>query len=365
MSISVRPFGVLSDGSSVEAWLLRGRGGLTLEVLTYGGIVSRLLLPDGEGAVVDIVLGFHDLKRYLHGHPYFGAIIGRVAGRITGAKFRLDGHSYAVSRNEPPNHLHGGFRGFDKQLWKATPVGRTDHAPSLRLHYRSPDSEEGYPGNVDVFVTYTVANDNVFLIETSATTDRATPFSLTHHSYFNLAGEGSGSIANHTLQTYADSTIGTREDLTLLDRAASVEGQADDLREPRLLAEVLGSLASDHGALYPIQRSTTPGTLVPVARLTHPASGRVLTCSTTNSHLQIYTASAFDGSIVGKSGRSYEKYAGLCLECQGYANGANAPEVGDSILRPTMPHIHATAYAFTTIDPGPAIAPGLEGGLTS
>jgi aldose 1-epimerase len=248
-------------------------------------------------------------------------------------------------------------------LWNATPLSRPDGAPSLRLHYRSRDGEEGYPGNVDVSVTYTVTNDNIFLIETSAEADRATPFSLTHHSYFNLGGEGSGSIADHTLQVYADSLIETHEDLTLLDRAEPVDGRWDDLREPRRLADVLPLLSRDHGALYLVRKPAHPGELVPVARLTHPPSGRVLTCSTTNTHLQVYTASAFDGSIIGKSGRPYERYAGICLECEGYANGANAPEMGDIILRPGETQTHTTAYAFTTMEQRPPTSADIEGGL--
>jgi aldose 1-epimerase len=362
-NLSVRPFSALRDGREVEAWVLAGRGGLRLEVLTYGGIVSRLLLQEGSGQFVDVVLGPSALEEYLDNRPYFGAIVGRVAGRMTGAKFSLDGSDYAVSCNEPPNHLHGGTKGFDKQLWSATPASRADGAPSLRLHYRSRDGEEGYPGNVAVSVTYTVTDDNIFLVETCAEADRATPFSLTNHSYFNLGGEGSGSIADHTLQVYADDFIGTHEDLTLLDRAEPVEGRADDLREPRLLGDVLPLLSGGHGALYPVGKPAHPGALVPVARLTHPPSGRVLMCSTTNTHLQVYTASAFDGSIIGKSGLPYGKYAGICLECEGYANGANAPEMGDIILRPGAAQIHMTAYAFTTMEQRPPTGTDIEGGL--
>jgi len=348
-AINVRTFGRLLDGSPVEAWSLSGAGGLTLEALTYGGIVTKLLVPEKNGNDVDVVLGFSNFESYLQGHPYFGSIVGRVAGRITGANFPLDGRSFQLSPNEPPNHLHGGHRGFDKQLWKATPIIGADGSPSLRLHYRSCDGEEGYPGNVNVSVTYTVTNDNVFLIKTSATTDQATPFSLTHHSYFNLAGEGAGSIEDHTLQVLADEFLGMNADFTLSDHFEPVTGTPNDLRVATPLAARLPQLASGHGALYPVHKPAIAGQPVKIAELTHPASGRVLTCSTTETHLQLYTASEFDGSITGKSGKPYGKYAGVCMECEGYPNGALRPDLGDIILRPDTPQHQTTAYAFSSL----------------
>ncbi len=347
--LNVRPFGTLPDGRTVEAWSLCGVGGLTLEALTYGGIVTKLLVPDSNGGKVDMVLGLSDLHSYAEGHPYFGAIVGRVAGRISGAKFDLNGHSFRLSSNEPPHHLHGGYSGFDKQVWSATPVVRPDGAPSIRLDYRSCDGEEGYPGNVAVSVTYTVTNDNVFLIDTCATTDQPTPFSLTHHSYFNLAGEGSGSIANHRLQVCADDFIGMNEDLSLSNRVESVAGTPNDLRVSTPLEGRLPQLAGGHGAMYRVRKPAVMGEPVRIAELVHPASGRVLTCSTTNTYLQLYTASAFDGSITGKTGRHYGKYGGICLECEGYPNAANRPDLDDIILRPDAPQHHSTAYAFSSI----------------
>ncbi len=347
--LNVRPFGTLPDGRAVEAWSLAGTGGLTLEALTYGGIVTKLLLPTSHERSVDIVLGLSDLDSYLKGHPYFGSIVGRVAGRVTGAKFDLDGQSFRISCNEPPNHLHGGHKGFDKQLWKATPIVRASGAISLRLDYRSCDGDEGYPGNVDVSVTYTVTNDNVFLVETQATTDHATPFSLTQHSYFNLAGEGCDSIASHMLQVYADEFVGIKDDFTLSDHLEPVDGTPNDFRIAATLADRLPYLVKGHGALYRARRSTAAGDPVKIAELIHPSSGRVLTCSTTNTYLQLYTASEFDGSITGKTGRPYGKYGGICLECEGYPNASNRPDLDNIILRPNAPQRHTTAYAFSSM----------------
>lgn len=331
--------------------MLRGRGGLELEILTYGGIVTRLFAPDHNGDRADVVLGFNDLESYLAGHPYFGSITGRVAGRIAGASFHLEGKNYTLARNEPPNHLHGGIHGFDKKIWTATPL-EDPRGSSLRLAYRSQDGEEGYPGTVDVTVTYTVTEDNVFVIETEATTDRPTPFNLTHHSYFNLAGESAGSITDHELQVYADAFIPTDEHMTLLDRVESVSGRNNDFRQPRRLAAAIPLLFHNHGDLYAIRKAVSNGAgrkPEPAARLLHPRSGRVLEVSTTETHLQFYTAAALDGSLRGKSGVPYGRYAAVCLECQGYSNGANAPELGNIILRPEHASRQTTTYKFSTI----------------
>lgn len=330
----------------MQAWTLQGKGGLTVEALTYGGIVTKILAPDRNGNVGDVVLGYKTLEEYVAGGVYFGAIVGRVAGRISGARFALDGVEYPLACNNPPNHLHGGAVGFDKKIWKAVPLQRKDGAPSLQLQYRSMDGEEGYPGNVDVNVTYTVTDDNIFVIESLATTDKATPFSMTHHDYFNLGGEASGTIEDHLLQVHADTCIGTTDDYTLLDRMEVVDERPEDFRQPQRLGDVIPKLPLRHGALYPVQREASSLGKV-IAQLTHPPTGRVLTCFTSESHLQVYTASAFDGSIVGKSGKTYPPHAGLCLECEGYANGANAPEIGDIILRPGVPQHRMTAYAFS------------------
>jgi aldose 1-epimerase len=340
---------------------MTGSGGLELEVITYGGIVTRLLAPDRDGRLADVVLGLSDLESYLAGHPYFGAITGRVAGRITGGRFTLDGKTYELARNQVPNHLHGGLEGFDKKIWTAAPMDAPDGGSSLRLSYRSRDGEEGYPGNVDVSVTYTVTGDNVFSIETEAVTDRPTPFNITHHSYFNLGGEGSGSIADHELQIHADRYVPTDEYLTLLGRYESVSDQGNDFRESRRVGDAIPNLFLNHGDLYLLRKSGTGRSsteLAPAACLLEPGGGRALHVSTTETHLQLYTGSAIDGTLVGKSGVRYGRHAGICLECHGYPDGANAPDFSDNILRPGRPQRHTTMYAFSTI---PANAGGGEG----
>ncbi|HEV2485370.1 MAG TPA: aldose epimerase family protein [Terracidiphilus sp.] len=358
VTLNSQSYGLLPNGQSVEAWTLGVPHGLTLEVITYGGIVTRLLVPDRHGTLDDVVLGCADLNSYLAGHPYFGAITGRVAGRIAGAAFRLEGKTYELAHNDPPNHLHGGIQGFDKKVWNAMPVDRTDGAPSLRLAYRSPDGEEGYPGNVDVTVTYTVTHDNTFLIETHASTDRPTPFNLTNHSYFNLAGESVGSIEDHELQVFAGEFVAADESMTLLGRLESVSGRDNDFRRPRQLGEAIPQLHQNHGDLYLLSGNATDSrgaNLVRAAQLVHPGSGRVLSVFTTETYMQFYTGSHLDGSITGKSGAKYARYSGLCLECHGYPDGVSKPQLGDIILSPGAPQHRVTAYAFsTTAELGPS-----------
>jgi aldose 1-epimerase len=345
-SIQSRVYGTLPSGGTVEQWTLTGRGGLTVEIITYGGIVTRMLAPDRNAHLDDVVLGFDNLDSYLAGRFYFGAITGRVAGRIPNAAFTIEGKRCDLVRNDPPHHLHGGVQGFDKRLWTATTNNRADGAPSLRLSYLSPDGEEGYPGNVQVAVTYTVTDDNLFLIESEATADRATPFSLTHHSYFNLAGHSAGSIADHSIEIFADEFVPLGEDLILLGRLEPVEGSSSDLRLPRRLGDVIPSLVQHHGDMY-AARAGSADERVPVARVMHEQSGRVLTVSTTDPFLQIYTGSHLEGPVAGKSGAIYSRHAGLCLECEGYPNPSNAALGAGTRLDPGRSQSRSTAYAFS------------------
>ena len=352
-SLSSRTLGRLRTGESIEAWTLRA-GDLVIEIITYGGIVSRLLAPDRDGRLADLVLGFNDLDSYLAeqpaGYPYFGAVVGRVAGRVTGGVFDLGGKTYKLAQNDPPNHLHGGVQGFEKRIWIATPRISGD-AASLKLTYRSPDGEEGYPGTVNVSITYTVTRENVLLIGSEAITDVSTPFNLTHHSYFNLGGEALGSIGDHELQINADEFVATDQQMTLLGRLQPVVEHRNDLRHSRPLRDIIPVLFRNHGELYLIRKTSTDileSRLVPAARLLHPGSGRILNVSTTENYLQLYTGSGLDGSIIGKSGVPYPRHSGICLECEGYPDGANAPGLGDIILRPGVKQYQTTAYAFTT-----------------
>lgn len=344
--LEIEPFGKLPTGETVALITLRNAQGASLRAITYGGIVTSLRVPDRWGILSDVVLGFDALEPYLCGHPYFGAIAGRVAGRIPGGRFTLDGATHELALNDGPNHLHGGLRGLDKRIWHAEPVARGDGAPSARLTYHSPHNEEAYPGNVHIAVTYTLTDENEFIIDTETTSDRPTPINLTHHSYFNLAGEGGGDIADHELQIQADLAIEVDEWMTPLGHAHPVAGQANDFNRPRRLGDAIPGLFKQHGDLY-LLRGQRGGPLAPAARLGDPASGRMLTVSTDESCLQLYTGASLDGSLIGKSAKPYKRHAGVCLECEGYPGAVGNPEFGDILVRPGRPQRHRTVYAFS------------------
>ena len=347
-SVNRSPFGQLADGRSVERFTLSNGRGLECDVISYGGIITALRVPVRDGQVVDVVLGFNNLEDYLAPHPYFGTVVGRVAGRISGGGFTLDGKHYPLERNDPPNHLHGGSGGFDKKLWLIASLQTTDDQASLRLSYLSPEHEEGYPGNLRVEVTYSVTVGNELVISYSAETDEATPVSLTNHSYFNLAGEGNGDILGQTLQIFSDEIAVTDAAMTLLGTKSPVAGHGNDLTKPRLLGEVIPGLLNHHGDNYFVRRSA-PRTLVPTAVLSNPASGLTMTALTTCDCVQVYSAFHLDGTLTGKSGDSYVKHAGLCLECQHCPEAVHSPELGDIILRPGQQYDQTTAYRFETL----------------
>jgi aldose 1-epimerase len=348
-SLSQRTFGHLRSGEPVEAWTLSGKGGLVVEIIAYGAIVTRLLAPDRNGRLADVVLGFNDLDSYIADRAYIGAVVGRVAGRITGARFQLEGHVYDLACNDPPNHLHGGQVGFGKKLWRLRPGGDSHRANSLSLVCNSPDGDEGYPGAVEAVLTYTVTDENVLVVQSQAASDRPTPFSLTFHHYFNLAGDAAGSIADHELQIHSDESVLADQHRTLLGRCEPVAGGGNDFREPRRVADALPHLFLSHGDLYRLRPSAPEEAAAQpraAARLVHPESGRALQLFTTAEYLQFYTGSGLDGALAGKSGVPYGRHAGLCLEPEGYPDGANAPHMGDIILRPGSPRCETAAYAF-------------------
>jgi aldose 1-epimerase len=347
-SITRSPFGRLPDGRSVERFTLANGKGLECDIINYGGIVTALRVPVRDGKSVDVVLGFDRLEDYLGPHPCFGTLVGRVAGRISGGRFTLDDKEYPLPINEPPNHLHGGIEGFDKKLWNIESPEITSEEASLRLTYLSPDGEEGYPGNLLVEVTYAVTVRNELVIRYGAETDRATPLSLTNHSYFNLAGEESGDIFGQTLQVFSDEIADTDDAMTLLGTKSAVAGQGNDFNHSRLLGEAIPRLLNHHGDNHFIRRSS-PGELVPAAILTDPASGLTMTALTTQECVQVFSATILDGSLTGKSGRPYEKHAGLCLECQECPGAVHTPLLGDIILRPGKRYDQTTLYRFAVM----------------
>jgi aldose 1-epimerase len=345
------PFGSLSSGETVEAHALTNAAGASAQVLTYGGIVTSLCMPDRLGRMADVVLGYGSLGDYVDGTAYLGAIVGRVAGRVTGGLIPLEGGTLALAQNDGANHLHGGRRGLDRRVWGAKPRSLDDGSASLELTYTSPDGEEGYPGALDISVKYTLTASNALIVETRGASDRPTPLSLANHSYFNLAGEGSGTVLGHEVMIPADDYVPADGAMTLSDRRERVEGWAADFRRPRLLGDALPELLGSHGDFYMLrppeavgQQSSTLAALV-----SEPLSGRVLGVYTDDWCLQLYTGAMLDGTHAGKSGAPYAPFSGLCLECQGYPNASVVGGFGDIIVRPGDPQLRRTIYEFSTM----------------
>jgi aldose 1-epimerase len=348
-SVKRESFGSLPDGREVELFTLTNKGGLVARVMTHGAILTELHVPDRDGRFADVVLGFDDLERYLEGHPYFGATTGRVANRIASGKFTLDGKEYTLAINNPPNHLHGGAAGLDARLWKAEDVTAAE-GPAVKFTYRSPDGEEGYPGNLDIAVTYTLTDAGELRIDYLATTDRATPVNLTHHSYFNLAGAGAGTVLDHEL-TIAASRY-TPVDATGIPTGAilAVAGTPMDFTRPVAIGVRIGELAGNPGGYdhnYVLDRGEGAPALVRAARVVEPRSGRVLELSTTEPGLQLYTGNYLDGKLLGKGGKLYRKHYGLCLEAQHFPDSVNHPNFPSIILRPGETYRQTTVHRFS------------------
>lgn len=366
------PFGTLPDGRTVDAFLLRNAAGMELKVITYGGIIVSWKVPGRDGQLADVVLGHDDLAGYLEASPYFGAIVGRYGNRIAGAQFLLDGQLYRLEANDGVNHLHGGRRGFDKVVWRAEPF-RTPEGVGVTFAYRSPDGEEGYPGNLDVRVRYTLTLDNALVVDYLATTDAPTPVNLTQHTYFNLAGHGSGDVLGHLLTLNADRYTPVREGLIPTGELVEVEGTPFDFRRPRPIGERIGDphpqllLAGgyDHNFVLgqgpqargrfldqegrPLWARGAPEWLrglTPAARVVEPGSGRILEVYTSEPGIQLYSGNFLDGSIRGKGGVVYGHRAGFCLETQHFPDSPNQPGFPSTWLRPGEEYRSRTVYRF-------------------
>jgi aldose 1-epimerase len=330
------------DGQEVREYEI-SNGRITAKVMTYGGIVRELHVPDKAGRTADVVLGFDGLKGYVDGNPYFGCITGRVANRIAKGKFLLDGKEYTLATNNPPNHLHGGVKGFDKRVWKVV----RHSADSLTLGYTSPDGEEGYPGTVNVEVTYTITPENEWKIEYAATADRPTPVNLTQHAYFNLAGHQSGTVLDHEMQIPADKYTACDATLIPTGELKDVAGSAFDFRTPTPIGKRIkdtGIEPPGYDLNYAVPPSAEPLSLA--ARVKEPKSGRVMEVRTTEPGVQLYTANHQTGQTVGKGGVAYPQYAGFCLECQHFPDAVNRPEFKSVILRPGQTYRQTTVYRF-------------------
>jgi aldose 1-epimerase len=350
-SIESEPFGSLR-GDDVERYTL-SNGGLQVRILTYGGIIQSIEVPDRVGQIANVSLGFATLDQYVRGSPFFGALIGRFANRIANGRFKLDGVTYEVPVNDGPNSLHGGIEGFDKRVWQASPV-RESNAVGLKLALLSPHGDQGYPGALSVEVTYTVTADNALRLEYRSTTDRPTIVNLTNHTYFNLAGEGSGSIEDHVLTLLADRYTPIDDVLIPTGVIEPVAGTPLDFTTATPIGARLRAgfdqLARAHGYdhNYVLDRRTSDASLLLAARALDPASGRVLEVLTTEPAIQFYSGNFLDGSLIGTSGRTYRQGDAFTVETQHYPDAPNHPEFPSTVLRPGEVFDSTTVFQFST-----------------
>ncbi len=332
-------------GTEVYLFTLTNDLGLEVSITTYGGAVTALKVPDRHGAFGDIVLGFETLDKYVETPLYFGPLIGRHANRIAKGKFSLNGVDYQLEKNNGENHLHGGFKGFDKRVWNAT---EEHSAPALHLSYLSKDGEENYPGNLNADVKYTLS-DNQLRIDYRATTDKDTIVNLTNHSYFNLKGDGT--ILDHELTLNADSFTPVSKDLIPIGEIRSVEATPMDFRKSRPIGSQIDhpydQLGFTGGYDHNFVLNDYDGSLRSAARLYEATTGRVLEILTTEPGIQFYSGNFLDGSLVGKNGVVYERYGGLCLEPQHFPDAPNHPNFPSTVLRAGEEYRHTTVFRFS------------------
>ncbi len=341
-------FGMLPDGEDVERFRLRNTTGIEVSVITYGATLISLMAPDRDGFMEDIVLGHDSMAGYLEANPYFGSVVGRYANRIAGGTFTLDAEAYTLARNNDPNHLHGGVRGFDKVNWKVEQVIEDMDQVSLSLNYVSADGEEGYPGTLRVRVTYLLTEDNRLVVDYEATTDKATPVNLTQHAYFNLAG--GGSIEGHHLTLVASHYTPVDSTLIPTGEILPVEGTTFDFQGGKRIGEDIDrddpQLLHGGGYDHNFVLDRVSGDLMLAATVLEPGSGRILEVHTTKPGIQFYTGNFLDGSITGKNGVRYERRAGFCLETQYYPDSPNQPNFPSAILRPGDVYQTQTVFVF-------------------
>jgi len=345
-------FGVLSNGEKVDIYYMKNTKGIELKIMNYGGAIVSAIVPDKNGNFADIVLGHDSFQGYLKANPYFGAIVGRYANRIAKGKFTLNGKVYTLATNNGQNHLHGGIKGFDKRIWNATPL-ITPNGVALKLSYLSKNGEEGYPGNLNVVVTYTLNNNNELRINYSASTDQTTIVNLTNHTYWNLAENGD--ILNHIMMINADKFTPVDSTLIPTGEIKSVYGTPFDFRKFRPIGDQINAdniqlkYANGGYDLNWVLNKDEHDSLYLAARVTEPISGRVLEVWSTEPGLQFYSGNFLDGSITGKNGQIYKKHTAFALEAQHFPDSPNHPNFPSVVLKPGQEYKQTTIYKFKTI----------------
>ena len=340
--VTKTPFGKLRSGAAADLFTLTNKNGIIVKVTNYGATITEIHAPDREGKLGDIVLGYDNLDQYLDGDPYFGCTVGRYANRIALGRFDLDGKSYKLAKNSGVNCLHGGLRGLDKVVWKATVL----KGASVQFNYTSPDGEEGFPGKLDITVVMTLTDRNELSIDYTATTNKATPVNLTNHTYFNLAC--SGDIKAHKLILASDFYTPVNAELIPTGEVRSVVKTALDFTKPVPIGARFTKLGGkplgyDHNFIL----RSGGRSLAIAARVTDPKTGRVLEVCTTAPAIQFYTGNFLDGSLTGKGGTVYKQHTGFCLEAQHYPDSPNQPHFPNTILRPGETYRQTTVHRFT------------------
>lgn len=347
--VSKQSFGT-ADGQNVDLYTLTNRNGMEAKIINYGGIVMSLKVPDRSGKFSDVVLGFNDLESYLKPHPSFGTAIGRFGNRIAKGRFTLNGVEYKLAINNGENHLHGGIKGFDDVVWTGSEY-KSRLGPAVRLTYLSKDGEEGYPGNLNVTMIYTLTNRNELRIDYTATTDKDTVINLTHHSYFNLAGEGNGDILNHRLKLNAGRFTPTDAGSIPTGELRSVRGTPFDFLAPTAIGARINAdheqLKFGNGYDHNFVINGRMGMLRQAAVVSEPTTGRVMEVWTTEPGVQLYTGNFLDGTLVGKSGKPYPRRSGFCLETQHYPDSPNKPNFPTTTLKKGDIFRSTTIYRFS------------------
>jgi aldose 1-epimerase len=347
MTHDVKPFGKTKDDQDVTVHTLTNLKGMKVKLISYGATLISVETPDRDGKNANVTLSFPNLDGYLQRHPYFGSSVGRYANRIAGGKFTLDGSTYTLATNNGPNHLHGGLKGFDAVLWKAEPV-TTPETVGVKFSYTSADGEEGYPGKLDVTVTYTLSNANALRIDYEAKTDKPTVLTLTNHAYWNLAGAGSGDILKHELTLAADKYLPIDDTSIPTGALADVGGTPFDFRQLHTIGERIGKLKQEphktkgYDHCYVVRGQ--PGSLRLAARVTEPTSGRVMEVHTTEPGVQLYCGNFLGG---GPGEGSFKQHEGFCLETQHYPDSPNRPEFPSVVLRPGQTYRSTTLHRFS------------------
>jgi aldose 1-epimerase len=345
MKITSRPLGPVSSGATAKSFSLINNNGISILITDYGCTLMSLLVPDRTGKEEDIITGYSSWEEWLRNPAYFGCLIGRTCNRIGGAQFSLDSHIYKVTANHGNAQLHGGFEGFSHKLWKANSYSE-DNLAGIRFEYHSADGEEGFPGNLIARANYCLTNQDEFIMELEARTDKATPVNMTNHTYFNLAGEGSGDIYQQVLQIKAEHITETDADSIPTGRLIPVNGTPYDFRQPHPIGERIHFLEMGYDNNFALNKQSGDLALAVIAR--DPASGRVLEIYTTEPGIQFYTSNWFDGSMIGKCGKRYLKHWAFALETQHYPDSMNHREFPNVILRPGEVYRSTTVWKFRT-----------------